>query len=60
MTTAHASATGCYFAGKRTSCTGVATVGRGSIALCDSCEVASSSLKRLPLGRLPRTVPGST
>jgi hypothetical protein len=50
----------CWFEGKRTSCTGVPTVARGSIPLCDACEVASSSLKRLPLARLPRTVAGST
>jgi hypothetical protein len=52
--------TPCYFAGKRATCQLVATMARGLVPLCDPCEVASSSLKRLPLGRLPRTVPGST
>ncbi len=50
----------CNFSGNRAGCVHYAEVMRGTVPLCEPCEAASSSLKRLPLGRLPRTVAGST
>jgi hypothetical protein len=50
----------CHYAGDRDACQQVATTARGAVPLCEPCEAASSSLKRLPRGRLPRTVAGST
>ncbi len=50
----------CHFAGARDGCQQVATTRRGAVPLCEPCEAGSSSLKRLPLARLPRTVAGST
>jgi len=40
--------TPCHFAGKRATCSQVATTARGSVPLCEPCESSGSSLTRLP------------
>jgi hypothetical protein len=42
----------CYFDGRRSTCSGVATTARAKVPLCEACEDSASSLKRLPRRRL--------
>lgn len=39
---------GCYFAGRRSWCEGLAVLVRGEVPLCAECEARASTLTRLP------------